>query len=491
MAGNFARCEKTLQDGGRDLYHIATEADTMAQNRKKQSIMIELPAAAVAVIDALEGAGYEAWAVGGCVRDTLLGRPAGDCDIATAAPWQETERILTDAGYCIHRTGTKHGTVTAVLADEAFEITTYRTETGYSDGRHPDSVVPAASIEEDLARRDFTVNALAYHPQRGLLDCFGGCDDLAAGVLRAVGDPQRRFAEDGLRILRGLRFSSQLGFSLEPQTLQSMKAQKMMLQKVSAERIVHEMDGLLLGDCTHDALMQSIDILGAIMPEIVACKGFQQRTPYHIYDVWEHTAWVVQHAPATRVARWSAFFHDTGKPASFFMEGDTGHCYGHGKLSEIIAREVMGRLKMAPRFIGEVTTLVRIHDQQIAPSPKSVRRALMKLDGNVELFRALLGLKRADALSQSDLSAPRLQTATEIEALLEQLLEADEAFTVGQLAIDGNDAQAAGLAPGPAIGALLQAALEAVVDGTVPNERGPLLTFAAQWMEAAEAEGRL
>lgn len=454
----------------------------MAHNCEVRST-VELPAAALTLIGALEQAGFEAWAVGGCVRDGLLGRPAGDCDIATAAPWQQTERILAEAGFDVHRTGTKHGTVTATRGGEAFEVTTYRTEAGYSDGRHPDSVALAGSIEEDLARRDFTVNALAYHPQRGLLDCFGGREDLAAGLLRAVGDPGTRFAEDGLRILRGLRFASQLGFDLEPRTLQSMKAQKMMLQKVSAERIVHEMDGLLLGDYAHDALMPAIDILGAIMPEIVACKGFQQHTPYHIYDVWEHTAWVVQRSPATRLARWSSFFHDTGKPASFFMEGDRGHCYGHGKLSVIIAREVMGRLKMAPRFIEDVATLVRIHDRQIAPSAKSVRRALMKLDGDVELFRALLGLKRADALAQSDLSAPRLQTAVEIEALLEQLLAADEAFTVGQLAIDGNDAQAMGLAPGPAIGALLQGALEAVIDGTVANEREPLLGFAARWVE--------
>lgn len=457
----------------------------MDQNRDGRGA-VELPAAACAVIGALEAGGFEAWAVGGCVRDSLLGRPVNDCDIATAAPWQRTEDILAAAGYAVHRTGTRHGTVTAVRDGNAFEVTTYRTEGGYSDGRHPDSVAFTASIEEDLARRDFTVNALACHPRRGLLDPFGGRSDLAAGLLRAVGDSDRRFAEDGLRILRGLRFASQLGFSFDPQTLQSMRAQKMMLQKVSAERIVHEMDGLLLGGYAHDGLMPAIDVLGAIMPEIVACKGFQQHTPYHIYDVWEHIAWTVQYAPATRLARWSAFFHDTGKPGSFFMEGEVGHCYGHGKLSVIIAREVMGRLKMAPRFIGDVAALVRVHDHQITPTAKGVRRALAKLDGDVGMFRALLGLKRADALAQSELATPRLQAADEMEALLEELLAADEAFTVGQLAIDGNDARQMGMAPGPALGALLQAALDAVIDGAVPNEREPLLAFAARWM----ADGR-
>ncbi len=460
----------------------------MTQDRDDRN-SVELPAAACAVIDALETGGFEAWAVGGCVRDSLLGRPINDCDIATAARWQQAEDILAAAGYAVHRTGTRHGTVTAVRDGSAFEVTTYRTEEGYGDGRHPDSVTFTASIEEDLGRRDFTVNALACHPRRGLLDPFGGRDDLAAGLLRAVGDPDRRFAEDGLRILRGLRFASQLGFSLEPQTLQSMRAQKMMLQKVSAERIVHEMDGLLLGDHAHDGLMQAIDVLGAIMPEIVACKGFRQHTPYHIYDVWEHIAWTVQYAPATRLARWSAFFHDTGKPGSFFMEGDVGHCYGHGKLSVIIAREVMGRLKMAPRFIEDVSALVRVHDHQIAPTAKGVRRALAKLDGDVAMFRTLLGLKRADALAQSELAAPRLQAVSEMEALLDGLLAADEAFTVGQLAIDGNDARQLGMAPGPDIGALLRAALDAIIDGTVPNEREPLLAFAARWIDDGQAQG--
>lgn len=449
----------------------------MADSAETQSMPL-LPPEALKALAALEQAGFEAWVVGGCVRDALLGRPVNDYDIATSAPWQESERILSEASFAVHRTGTAHGTVTATLGGWAFEVTTYRTESGYADGRHPDAVSFVQSIQEDLARRDFTINAMAFHPDRGLLDLYGGLDDLRSGTLRTVGDPGQRFSEDGLRILRGLRFASQLGFRIEPGTFQAMTACKMMLANVSAERIVHEMDGLLMGGYAHDGLMAAIDVLGAIMPEIVACKGFDQHTPYHIYDVWEHTAWAVQHAPATRLGRWSAFFHDVGKPGAFFMEGERGHFYGHGKLSVTIAGEIMERLRFSSRMRDQVLTLVRIHDHQIEPTARSVKRALAKLDGDTELFRTLLGLKRADALAQSDLGAPRLELADRIEGILEELLAADEAFTVRQLAIGGNDVLALGVEPGPAVGELLASCLQAVIDEDVANEREALLAFA-------------
>ena len=441
------------------------------------SLYIDVPSYAFKALDALESCSYEAWLVGGCVRDHLLNRECHDYDIATAASWEDSEKALTNAGFSVHRTGTKHGTVTASMDGQAIEVTTYRSDGTYSDGRHPDSITYVRDIKEDLARRDFTINALAYHPNRGLLDCMGGIEDLYAHKLRTVGNPSKRFSEDGLRILRGCRFASQLGFSIEPETLQAMKSHKMMLTRVSAERITHEMDALLLGDFVHDALMESIDALGAIMPEIVACKGFDQHTPYHIYDVWEHTAWVVQRSPATRLARWAALLHDIGKPGACFAEGERCHFYGHGQLSVILARSIMERLLMAPSFIDRVLTLVRIHDHQIAATPPSVRRALSRLDGDVDMMRTLIGIKRADALAQSSLSEPRVQLADDLQAVLDQVLEANDAFTVKQLAIDGNDVMALGVPQGPAVGRVLTSALEAVIDGQTPNEREALLAF--------------
>ena len=438
---------------------------------------IFLPDYARVALEALEQQGYEAWCVGGCVRDAALGREVNDYDIATLASWEKAERILSERGFTVHRTGTKHGTVTAVLEGNALEITTYRTDGTYSDGRHPDDVVFVSSIEDDLARRDFTVNAMAYHPERGLLDCFGGIDDLDAGIIRAVGNPARRFSEDGLRILRGCRFASQLGFSIEANTLQAMRSCKRMLASVSAERVTHELDGLLLGNHVHDALMECGDVLTAVIPEAAACIGFDQHTPYHIYSVWEHIAWVVQRSPSTRLARWAALFHDIGKPAACFFEGERAHFYGHAEISAVLAEGIMRRLLMSPAFIGDVLTLVRIHDDQVAATPRSVRRTLARLGGDVELFKTLIGLKRADALAQSKLGADRVALANDLERVLAEVLRADTAFTVRQLAIDGNDVMALGIPAGPAVGDALDAALEAVIDEETANERAALLAF--------------
>ena len=441
------------------------------------TLNIQLPSYAASALQSLEDAGYEAWCVGGCVRDALLGRPVHDYDIATSADWRETERVLGASGFAVHRTVTQHGTVTASLDGHAIEVTTYRADGVYSDGRHPDQVVFVRSIRDDLARRDFTMNALAYHPERGMLDCWGGVDDLKRGVIRAIGDPVERFREDSLRILRACRFASQLGFSLAPDTLQAMKSCKMGLLRVSAERITHELDELLLGAYVHDALMLTVDVLVAVLPEIAACRGFEQHTPYHIYDVWEHTAWVVQYSPATRLARWAALFHDIGKPAAFFMDGDRGHFFGHPKISVVLARDAMARLLFSPAFSAKVLYLVGAHDRQIAANAASVRRALAHIDGDVDLFRALIELKRADCRAHSELGAARLALVEDVSRVLDEVLSSQSAFTVKQLAITGNDVMALGVAQGPAVGAMLRACLDEVIDGRLPNEKSPLLSF--------------
>lgn len=443
-------------------------------------IDIVLPSYAKQAIATLELAGFEAWCVGGCVRDGLLNRQVNDYDIATNASWQDAERTFAASGYNVHRTGIKHGTITVARDGAAMEVTTYRTDGAYSDGRHPDEVAFVGDIREDLARRDFTMNALAYHPQRGLLDCWGGLDDIKHKVIRVVGDASKRFSEDGLRILRACRFASQLGFSIEPVTLQTMKSHKMRLLKISAERITHELQEMLLGNFVHDALLSCADVLGPVLPEIVAMKNFQQHTPYHIYDVLEHTAWVVQRSPATPLSRWAALFHDIGKPGAFFMDGDRGHFYGHPRLSAILARGIMRRLRLAPALESDILTLVRLHDKVIQPTTKAVRKALAQMNGNTELFRALCALKRADALSQSQLSEPRVKLAGNLELVLDDLIAQSAAFTVKQLAITGKDVIALGVPAGPRVGTVLQAAFEAVLDERIANEREQLIAFVEQ-----------
>ena len=438
---------------------------------------IYIPLYALAALDALEQAGHEAWFVGGCVRDALMGRPVNDYDIATSATWEQTEQAVLAAGLTAHRTGVKHGTLTAVADGQAIEITTYRADGEYSDGRHPDQVKFVTSIEEDLARRDFTVNALAYHPERGILDCWGGLRDLEDRTIRTVGDAEQRFFEDGLRVLRGCRFASQLGFSIDETTLAAMKKSKTMLFRVANERIVAELDKMLMGDFVHDALMDTIDVLVIIMPELAACKGFEQHTPYHIYDVWEHIAWVVQHAPKTRIARWAALLHDIGKPGAFYMENGRGHFLGHPMLSVTLGGQILDRLGMSSAFKDKVLKVVRLHDYQIAATTRSVKRALNWLDGDVELFRTLCDIKVADALSQSDLSEKRLTLARELPAVLDEVIASQDAFTVAQLAVNGHDVMALGIPAGPEVGALLSRALEEVIDDRLPNEREALLAF--------------
>lgn len=440
---------------------------------------LSLPDEARRALTILEDAGYEAWLVGGFVRDAVLGRTPGDIDIATNAHWREVQHAFETAGYSTHETGVKHGTITVVVNKRALEITTYRADGVYRDARHPDEVHFVRTIEEDLARRDFTINALAYHPARGFVDPYDGAADIQTGILRTVGDAHKRFTEDALRILRGCRFAAQLGFSFEAQTYRAMLERKHLLSRISTERVTHELTALLLGAHIHDALMATVDVLSFVLPELTACKGFEQRTPYHIHDVLEHIAWVVQHTPAEPLQRWAALCHDLGKPAAFFCdEAGTGHFYGHPHISVELARGILKRFSFSSAFIADVLTLVKYHDDVIEPTPKSVKRALTRLGGDERLFAALCDLKRADALSQAPQCAYRVETADELERVLTRLKEEGAAFSVRDLAINGNDVLALGVPQGRAVGGVLRAALAAVIDEEVENTRDALLEFA-------------
>lgn len=436
-----------------------------------------LPLVAQEALAIIEATGGEAWCVGGFVRDALLGRTIHDVDLATSLPWPAVQRAFQKAGWDTVETGVAHGTLTVVRAGEPLEITTYRSDGTYSDGRHPDCVTAVGSIEEDLQRRDFTMNALAYHPAHGLIDPFGGLADLRHGVLRCVGDPMTRFAEDALRILRACRFASQLGVAIEPATFEAMVASKSLLRKVSGERIYRELERFVCGDYVHDALMTCVDVLSFVLPELVAMKGFVQHTKYHRYDVLEHTAWVCQHTPPEPLQRWTALCHDMGKPAASFFEGDVEHFYGHAAVSVSLAEGIMHRLPFPAWLRRDVPVLVRTHDDVVPANSRAVRRMLGRLGGRTDLFEALCDIKRADALSQAEFCAPRAETAEELRGLLHRILEEEAAFSVKHLAINGHDLMALGVEPGPQLGAILESCLGAVIDEQVANEREALLDF--------------
>ncbi len=468
---------------------MSTSSHSSGDTRSRYAVAspaLPVPPQARRVIEVLEAAGFEAWCVGGFVRDSLLGRPVSDIDIACSALWPQTEEACLAAGMRVHRTGEKHGTVTVVCDDAAFEVTTFRVDGAYSDARHPDEVRFVRSLEEDLARRDFTINAMAYHPLRGLADPFGGLEDARRGIIRTVGDPAQRFGEDALRILRACRFSSQLGFSFDSATYQAMLEGKRGLLRVSSERITAELQKLLLGGNVRDALLQTVDVLSAVLPELVAMKGFDQCTPYHCHDVLEHTARAMAGTPPYPLVRWAALFHDMGKPAAFFKEpGGRGHFYGHAKISVPLARGIMDRLTFSTAFRDRVLLLVERHDDVFDATPRAVKRALARMGGDVELFRALCDLKRGDASAQAPAYAEeRMRRADDLLRVLDGILAEGEAFTLKHLAVNGRDAMDAGIAQGPSVGTALAAALDAVIDEQIPNDRETLLAFLDEWRRA-------
>ena len=318
---------------------------------------MELPKEVKNAIGRLEAAGYEAFAVGGCVRDSLLGNEPGDYDLTTAAKPEETKRVFQ--GEKIVETGIKHGTVTVILGETPLEITTFRVESEYRDNRRPERVEFTKSIEEDLARRDFTMNALAYSESRGIVDPFGGEADIKAGIIRAVGDPEKRFREDALRIMRALRFASALGFEIEPETEKALLENRALLLNVSAERLSEELLKLLCGQNVRRVLMKYTDVLGVILPELLPMKGFSQQNPHHVYDVLEHSAAAAEKVPPRPALRLGALLHDVGKPRCFTIdENGVGHFYGHAEISAQMAEEILGRLRLDSAAKKEVVSLV-------------------------------------------------------------------------------------------------------------------------------------
>ncbi len=429
-------------------------------------MQLNIPEYALRAIRVLENAGFSAYFVGGCVRDSLLGKTPTDWDITTDALPEQVKAAF--CGYTVADTGLKHGTVTVVSDYHHLEITTYRIDGGYSDSRRPDSVSFTTDLHEDLKRRDFTVNAMAYHPERGLTDDWGGRQDLKEKTLRCVGLPEQRFQEDALRILRGLRFASVLGFSIEPKTEEALLQSGNLLSHVSGERIREELLKLLCGENVKQVLLTYRSVLGAIFPELTPSFDFDQRNPHHYLTVWEHTVEAIAGSIPSVPVRLALLFHDLGKPAAFSLdEKGIGHFYGHPEISEQLARDILHRLRFDNATVNRVTALVRYHDSDIAPQSKSIKRWLNRL--GEEGFRELLAVKVADR-SATTHKYENLSILQLIENILNEVIAQNQCFTGEQLKINGNDLIDLGIPQGKEIGRILDELLSLVIDEKLPNQ---------------------
>ena len=432
-----------------------------------------LPEYVASCIEALENASFSAYAVGGCVRDAWLGLTPQDYDMCTSALPEQMEAVFADKRLIL--TGKKHGTVTVVTDGGPVEITTYRTEGTYLDNRHPDWVAFVPDVETDLARRDFTINAMAYSPTRGYADPFGGREDLKNKVLRAVGDPVQRFREDSLRILRGIRFAVKYGLTVEPETEQAMRTQANLMDNLARERVFEELCKLL-PLVTAEDLLRFAPVLGAVIPELEPLIGFDQRSPHHAYDLFTHVAHVVEGVPGDLPLRWAALLHDVGKIPCFTQdETDRGHFYGHAETGAEMANAVLHRLKAPTALREQVVLLIEKHMRKMEPDKKVLRRWLGHWGWDT--VEKLLLLQEADMGSKGTGWLPEMEQFGQIRELLEEIREENSCLTLRDLAVNGHDLMALGY-QGKAVGSCLKDLLEQVLDEKLPNEKEALLAFA-------------
>ena len=446
-----------------------------------------LPRPVADLISRLEKAGFSAYAVGGCVRDTLLSRIPHDWDLCTSA--RPEQMLALFRGEHVVETGLKHGTLTVILNHIPYEITTFRTDGSYTDHRHPDSVTFVDDVAGDLSRRDFTVNAMAYSPHSGLVDLFGGREDLEHGVIRCVGVPEERFREDALRILRALRFASVFDFSIDPETEKALRLLAPSLSNVAAERIREEFFKLLCGPGAGRILRAFPDVLSRIVPEIAVMVGYNQLNHHHSYDLWEHTVRGLEGVPAEPDLRLTMLLHDTGKPAVRVMD-DHGeaHYRGHQAVSAEIAARITAGLRCDRETCDRVVRLVRYHDIPLRTDSGEVNLDRSFLLRRLNQFgekdlRALFLIHRADRIATGYSTREKEdRRMAERMAALDALLATRPCFTLKDLAVNGNDLKAFGL-KGPAIGEALQQLLAAVMDGKVPNEKDALNDFVTKFIK--------
>ena len=443
----------------------------------KSRLKIKIPSGANEIIHTLQDKGYEAYLVGGCVRDSILKRQIHDYDITTSATPDEMLEIFK--GKRIIETGLQHGTITIIIDGEPYEVTTYRIDGNYSDNRRPDKVTFTKSLEEDLKRRDFTINAMAYNDEVGLVDPFNGMEDIKYHKIRCVGIAEDRFSEDALRILRAIRFASQLGFVLEPDTDWNISKMYKNLDNISIERINSEFCKIA---ASSDFCVQMVlyhEVFSLFIPEIKSMIKFPQNNPYHVYDVWNHTVHAIEYCKSDDlVTRLAVFFHDFGKPHCY-QDGEDGvrHFKGHGRVSADITDEIMKRLRFDNDTREKVVQLVYYHDATFEVGEKYVKRWLNKI--GEEQFRRLLNVRRADIKAQAYTEQEsRLQKIDNIEYILEEVLQKDECFSLKDLAVNGKNLIEIGYKPGKEIGEVLNNLLDSVISGEYINEKEKLLEIA-------------
>lgn len=439
----------------------------------QNTVMIQLPEKVKYIIETIMEAGYEAYAVGGCIRDSVLGRIPDDWDITTSAtPYQVKELFKRTID-----TGIQHGTVTVMLDKEGFEVTTYRIDGEYEDSRHPKEVTFTANLVEDLRRRDFTINAMAYNDRAGLVDVFEGMKDIERKVIRCVGNARERFTEDVLRIMRAVRFSAQLGYQIEEETAAAIRELAPNLVHISAERIQTELVKLVTSPHPENLrIAYETGITKVVLPEFDACMETQQNNPHHCYSVGEHTLRAMQGVKQDKVLRLAMLFHDIGKPGSLTTdEGGIDHFHGHPALSEEMACGILRRLKFDNHTIYMVTNLVRYHDYDIEPGAKSVRRAVLRI--GEDIFPYLFDVKKADIEAQS--TYMRKEKEERLEAVFkiyEQMIAEKQCVSLKTLAVTGKDLiEEAGMKPGREMGEMLKKLLDIVIEDPSLNEREFLL----------------
>ena len=436
---------------------------------------IRIPATAKAILDALHTRGFEAYIVGGCVRDSILGRVPADWDITTNAKPEEVRRIFSRTV----DTGIKHGTVTVLVGSRQHEVTTYRIDGKYTDGRHPDSVTYTPSLTEDLKRRDFTINAMAYNEEDGLVDLFGGMDDLQRKLIRCVGNPLERFSEDALRILRAVRLSAQLNFSIDDDTLSGISILAHTLSRISAERICTELIKLICS--SHPEYLKvayKTGITRVILPEFNEMMRTPQNNPHHMYDVGTHTLVSMMKISPEKNLRLTMLLHDVGKPSCRTTdERGIDHFVGHAEAGTEIAGKVLHRLKLDNATIQTVTTLIRYHDCRVLPQERQVRRLISRT--GPELFHDLIRIQEADTLAQSEYHRDdKLGTILRVEKIGEKIIREKQPVSVKDLAVTGRDLMDAGIPEGPEVGRILRAALDEVLDDPAKNTREYIIRLA-------------
>lgn len=439
---------------------------------------MDMPKNVDTAINLLQSAGFEAYAVGGCVRDSLLGKTPNDWDITTSAKPEDMKSVFADF-HCID-TGIKHGTVTVVIDGEPLEITTFRLDGEYEDNRHPKSVTFTSDLGADLGRRDFTVNAMAYSKMTGTVDLFGGQNDLKNGIIRCVGDPDRRFNEDALRILRALRFASALDFEIEEKTAQSLLKNRALLGNISEERISKELLKLVCGKGAKRILTDFAPVLFEILPELQPMYKNSHDNPHHCYDIYEHTLIAVESIDPEPTLRFAMLLHDCGKPAvKKFDENGVAHFYGHQRISAEISAQILARLKVSNKFRDEILFLVSNHDRwELYENTEKMPRYLSKfgLDGALKLLKVM----RADVLAQSPEYRYRLDQIADAEEIAKNLAAQNPCLSLRELQINGRTLMDIGIPKGRKLGAVLAQLLDEVIDGVTKNTQEALTTRARE-----------